>query len=921
MAVPPIMHATVVSHTHWDRAWYCTFQEFRVRLVRLIDRLIELLEKDRTFPVFMLDGQLAVLEDYLEVRPDQKGRLMSLIRDGRLTIGPWFVLPDEFLVSPEALIRNLLLGKRMTEDLGGSARIGYVPDGFGHIAQLPQILRGFGIDNAFFWRGVGQEADRLGTEFNWKALNGSTVLATFMPWGYHNLSNLGFVLRWGDTSQMQFDQELGLSHMRKALDALQPFSRAGCALLMNGIDHEEAEPHMPAFLEAARAAFPGVTIKHGSLSDHVRAVKESGIALTDYCGEFRWGRYSEVLQGVYSTRITLKQLNHACENLLEKYAEPLDAIAGMIGAHPMDGSRHLLATAWHWLLLNHPHDDIYGSGVDAVHEEMLYRFSQCRQIAEALLRDNLRLLARAADCTGSTGLPIIVFNPLPHDREEMAIGTIDFDFADPVAENFIITDERGTVLPLQVISSREDVWMETLKPNRKRRVTVVFTAKVPACGYSIFFARSPSGPHQAAGADELVVSARGMENRFVALIIERNGSLTVHDKTTGAEYRGLHVFSDVEDAGDEYSSSPCAASSTITTEKHRARVRLQESGCCRATIQVHTDFAIPRGLSSKDRRRRSSELVTVPIDSEITLYADSPIIHFRTTIENTAEDHKLSILFPTDLTPREAHVDAAFAVVARDVELPESKGWVEDPTPLMHQRRFTDLSDQRRGFAVLNRGLPSVEVTRHAGGTRLAVTLLRCVGWLSRDDLATRRVAAGPLVATPGAQMKGMHVFEYAILSHAGDWQTVAPLAAHYDAPLLIARADTHEGMELREMPFIGVDPAYASATIKPIPWPRSGRNPSSLAFLRLGSDLLTLSALKRNEAADGIVARFYNPGPTPISTTVTWGVRLRAAWRLSLSEDRIDPLALVEAQSFEATIAPYEIYTCELIPERRTDE
>ena len=221
-------HATIVSHTHWDRAWYVTFQEFRIRLVRLVDRLLDLLQTRPDYRCYMLDGQMAVLEDYLEVRPQRAAELQALCRAGRLQVGPWYVLADEFLVSPEALIRNLMLGHRIGEDYGGVSKLGYVPDGFGHMAQLPQILRGFDIDNAFFWRGVGTEGDRLGTEFKWCAPDGSEVTTILMPWGYHNISNIGYAIHWGDTSQMEFSEELALEQIRKAVDALQADGSHAC---------------------------------------------------------------------------------------------------------------------------------------------------------------------------------------------------------------------------------------------------------------------------------------------------------------------------------------------------------------------------------------------------------------------------------------------------------------------------------------------------------------------------------------------------------------------------------------------------------------------------------------------------------------------------------------------------------------------
>src|SRR3989441_12550139 len=158
------LNIIIVPHTHWDREWYQTFQQFRLRLVHAIDKLLDILDRDPRFSNFMLDGQTIVLDDYLEVRPEQEERLKKHTRAGRIQVGPWYLQPDEFLVSGESLIRNLQIGLQRAADFGEPMRVGYVPDCFGHIAQLPQILRGFGIDNAVFWRGVGADAQKRSEE-------------------------------------------------------------------------------------------------------------------------------------------------------------------------------------------------------------------------------------------------------------------------------------------------------------------------------------------------------------------------------------------------------------------------------------------------------------------------------------------------------------------------------------------------------------------------------------------------------------------------------------------------------------------------------------------------------------------------------------------------------------------------------------
>ena len=913
-------HATLVSHTHWDRAWYCTFQEFRIRLVRLVDRLLALLEARPDYRFFMLDGQTSILEDYLEVRPERAAALQALAREGRISVGPWYVLPDEFLVSPEALIRNLMVGHRMGAPYGGVTKVGYVPDGFGHIAQLPQILQGFGIDSAFFWRGVGAEADQIGTEFEWMAKDGSRVTATWMPWGYHNISNLGYPIRWGDTSQMEFDWDLALSQLREALRRLEPFARTDAYLLMNGIDHAEAEPRIPEVIEKAKAEIPDAEIVHGTLGDHLARVRASGVKLPAFCGEFRWGRYSEVLQGVYSTRIHLKQANHRVETLLERYTEPLSAFAWLAGAEPPEGAQDLIWTAWRWLLKNHPHDDIYGSGIDPVHQEMGFRFAQAEQIGAALARDSLRLIARQADFTAQPGTPVLIYNPLNWPRREVAVGDIDFDFDDPTADAFTLVNAQGEAVPHQVLSDEEVVWMETLKPNRKRRVRVAFPVDAPACGYTTVYAqpRNPDAVTPDVGG-AWSIGARGAENVHLSFVIEEDGGLTVTDKATGAVYPGLGHLVDVDDAGDEYSHCPCPHSETVSTKGQPATVERLAQGPCMARFRVSRAWRLPAGLT-RDRHRRQRRLVSIPVVSTITLYRDQPGLYIETRIENNARDHKLSVVFPTDLRPAHAHVDAAFQVSARAIDLPPSDGWVEDPTPLMHQRAFTDLSDGARGLAILNRGLPSVEVARTESGTSIALTLLRCVGWLSRDDLSNRRVAAGPLVPAPGAQCPGAHTFEYAILPHAGDWRQVYRAAYNYGAPLLVTRADTHEGMELREMPFIGVDLDWYNQVVKLIPWPRGGPNPPDLSFVALEPETLVLSAVRRSADGGGLVVRFFNIGDAPVTARLRCCRPLQAAYRLNLNEERLGEIALADAHTLSVPAAGGQVVTCELQPAMRLE-
>ena len=193
-------HLYFVVHTHWDREWYQPFQQMRARLVTMADRMIALVESGEV-PSFHFDGQTVVLDDYLEVRPEMARRLKALIRAGKIQVGPWYVLADSFLVSGESLIRNLEIGRAAARKFGGPLELGYLPDQFGHCAQLPQILAGFGFRTAVLWRGVDASVAR--NRFVWEAPDGSSVLTAYLPCTAIQTARICPWNRWRVSSRVQ----------------------------------------------------------------------------------------------------------------------------------------------------------------------------------------------------------------------------------------------------------------------------------------------------------------------------------------------------------------------------------------------------------------------------------------------------------------------------------------------------------------------------------------------------------------------------------------------------------------------------------------------------------------------------------------------------------------------------------------------
>jgi 2-O-(6-phospho-alpha-D-mannosyl)-D-glycerate hydrolase len=389
--------AFVIPHTHWDREWYERFEGYRARLVPMVSRLLDLLERDPDFRSFTFDGQTIAIQDYLEKRPADLPRVETLVKTDRLLIGPWHVLADLLLVSGESIVRNLQEGLRSAGELGRAARVAYVADPFGHPAQLPQILRAFGYDTYVFARGMGDEGESVGSEFWWVAPSGDRVRAAHLVGHYSNALPL---VGAADEDPAALRRRVKETTVR-ILDRLTPYANGDAILLMVGDDHVEAYARLPEAVREMRQLLRNVDARMASLEDFAAAMPPLQHVVS---GEIASGRYRPILRGVNSTRVWIKQENVACERLLLEHCEPLDALTG-------GTARDELRDLWRMLLQNHPHDSICGCSIDAVHDvDMAPRFAYVRERGEALAR---RLLDRLA----GEGSEPMLWNPLPWPRD------------------------------------------------------------------------------------------------------------------------------------------------------------------------------------------------------------------------------------------------------------------------------------------------------------------------------------------------------------------------------------------------------------------------------------------------------------------------------------------------------------------------
>lgn len=861
----PKYKAFVVPETHWDRDWYGSFEDFRIRLVRTFDKLLEIYRKDPEFKAFTFDGQTVVLEDYLEIRPEREEELRKWIRRKRLFVGPWYVLADNYLVSGESIIRNLLLGHRIASSFGHVMNAGYVPDPFGHPSQMPQILRGFGLDSFIFMRGTGAPGTDESCEFRWVAPDGeSWVYAIWQVHGYGNLA------AWGvppgkpiDTEEV--DEEAALQRVEWLLSEYEKWKPATRYLLFNnGVDHFPAQPVVPRLIKYVNSRQRKVELVQASFEDFVNAFRAARPRLREYTGELHEGEYQPILSGVYSTRIYLKQANDATQRALERYAEPTAALAHVEGGTYDPG---LIWHAWRELLKCHPHDDICGCSIDAVHRDMMPRFEHAGQVADIVTRESLAHLARLVQRKG--GPALVVYNLASSTRDCLVRGEAELrpeEFPGPIT----LVDGKGNGIPCVVKKvAQEDVYDyehvydhdgNVAFPSGKR-LRVSYEALVPAVpglGYTTVYFAPTSGREK---ADGVKVTSRTIENEFFKVKANPNGTFDITDKRTKRTLSGCNLLVDEEDAGDEYDHSFIKATKTVTSARCKARVAKGRDDGFRGSLVAEFTMPVPESLSA-DRKSRAKRTVGLKVRAEVALVAGSPRIEFTTTVENRAKDHRLRVVFPTGVRADHVYAGSKFDIVKRSLRLDPGRSWSQKPVPTHHNDGLVVAADGKGGLALLNKGLPEYEARRaRGGGLELLLTLLRCVGWLSRGDMLSRPYNAGPSFPAEEAQCQGTFTFEYALYPFQGSLDR-ALVAREAEAYAVGARAVQPDGS-------------------------RKARLPERCAFFTVEPGTLVVTAVKKCESRDSVILRFYNSSTRKVRGRIHTYRRIRSAYLCNLAETR----------------------------------
>ncbi|EME8106174.1 TPA: alpha-mannosidase [Enterococcus faecium] len=840
----------IISHSHWDREWYMAYEQHHMRLIELIDDLLELFEVDPSFNSFHLDGQTIILDDYLQVRPEKRQAIQQAINEGKLRIGPFYILQDDFLISSESNVRNMLIGMEESRKWGTPVMLGYFPDTFGNMGQTPQLMKQAGISAAAFGRGVKPigfdnqvlEAENYSSQYSEMWWKGPDQTAIF---------GLLFANWYSNGNEIPVEKEAALAFWKQKLADVEQYASTNHLLMMNGVDHQPVQKDISKAIHLANELFPDYEFIHSNFTDYLEAVQKD---VPEDLGSVEGELTSQETDGWYtlantaSARVYLKQWNTKVQRQLENITEPLATMAYEVsGNYPHDQ----LDYAWKTLMQNHPHDSICGCSVDSVHREMIPRFEKADEVGKYLAQDSLEQLTAAIDTTGfpKDSFPFVIVNTAGMDKTGEAEITIELErkrFAEGIPEQlyqelenlpkrkYHVETKSGATIPATL--SEETVQFGYDLPKDRFRVPyMVKMIKVtlplenmPAFSWETF--ALVEGEAKAEEKETMIhQSGRIIENGPLHLTIEKNGTITMEDRKNKRKLNNLHIFEDIGDIGNEYIfKQPFYDQPILSSNKENSEVKVLVDTPEIAKISILQEMEIP--VSADERLEKEQQMVVefryrkaerskekriLQIKTIMTIRKDSKKIDFETTLDNQMKDHRLRVLFPTKLHVEHHEADSIFEVVKRPNHV--SKSW-ENPTNPQHQQAFVNIHDEEYGVTVGNFGLNEYEVTEDG---QIAVTLLRSVGELGDWGY----------FPTPEAQCLGEHRFNYSIELHGPEEKFSTYLHAYAaQIPFSTQQIKHHEGTLI-----------------------------SKQQYLTIKSETFAITALKRSKFSDKVVVRGFN--------------------------------------------------------------
>lgn len=850
-----------LSSTHWDREWYLTFQAMRFRLADTLDELLDVMEAQPDFQLFCMDGQTVVLEDYMQAAPENRERLQRLIDEGRVKIGPWYVMPDARLVSGESLIENFLMGRRIAAKWRAETwKYGYMCDIFGHIAQTPQILRGFHLTGAYLGRGLHAPWQGL---FRWQGPDGTEI-----P-GY-----LGRYAEFTNGVTYHFSDADYERRLKALVDGQLKNAAAPVIVLADAFDHATVNPHTNRILADLKRLYPQAEIHHASLEGLEKEAEQYWEQLPLVQGELidttpdRRAQMRLVGQSM-SSYYPLKYRNDRCQNRLERAARPLAALARLRG---MRDRPALMRLAVEYLLKNQPHDSICGCSIDQVHRDMTYRYDQHAEITEEIIARACKALWPAPQ--NAPGQRLEILNPFLYNWHAPLRLSVAFpaDYAHRFAESagyeprnaFRLLDAAGRETPYQLHGVERNVTRRTegQKTVQVDLYDISFSAELQAMGVTALEVR-PSDTPVRYGPGPFQCGPDFCDNGLVRLEIAGDGTLSILDHENGRRYTGLNRLLDDGEAGNGwFHDAPIG--DTLRIAGAPVKLERLSAGPVQAAFRLTQRLPLPKG-------RENPEETALELQTTVTLLAGKRYALIDLALENTAADHRLRAQFPSGVQSGRYRAGQAFCFVERAAGVnPERLDWDEPESVEKSMNGLLCAWDGRGGLAFISPyGLH--EGGMEADGT-LSVTLLRSFSRVFMQENPEY------------CKLLGAHQYRYALLPLAGG-ETEAELV----------RLQGELDME----PPFRLGPGEAAAQT---PW------------LRLEGERLAVSAVKapEDDAKNALIVRLWNVSGQEAAGALHCALPLRRAARTALDET-VEAEIPCQGGAIPLLLRPWQVLTLRL--------
>ncbi|MCX6998023.1 MAG: glycosyl hydrolase-related protein [Kiritimatiellaeota bacterium] len=926
----------ILPQTHWDREWRYPLWKNRMLLVEMMEELLQVLDAQPGYRCFLFDGQVAPIEDYLEVMPQQREKVTKYIREGRIAVGPWYTLPDLYPLDGECLARNLLKGIRVSLKYGGCLKVGYNSFGWGQTAQLPQLYIEFGMDFIICAKRVSEKRAPE-SEFMWQGPDGTRVLTSrlgnFARSGFHVYGVLrakygmngvspdfkyapdkGVAMHNADAACVDedffmiegvktFKPEWLAEGVEDAWQATEDTVLKSHRLFLNGTDFTTAHPEMTGMIRTLNASSKERMFVSARLEEYAKKLHElvDKKKLRVIKGELRDGPSAECSGNALASRAYLKQLNKKVQNVLIHKTEPLCSSLFLLGKEYPKG---FLDTAWTYALESHPHDSINGVTQDKTADDVEHRLKQALELGQVVLDKAAAETLKLIDLSGydSQDLLLVVFNPLARPVREIIRACV----ATPQSESvwsFSAIDGDGNTVAVQEVSREEkaypvhDLQARPWPFHADRHLCFLDPGEIPAGGYKVIRIVPESRfkrerfywpEMRRSSGEDLSPADNVLENERLRVEVASNGTLTVKEKASGRSFSGLHYFEDAGDVGNYWAYYPPYANRIYTTLTGKVQTWTEENGPLSATLAIEYTLELPEsgkepmhGVSGTSAR--SEATVAFKIISRVTLKKGAKKVDIKTRLHNNVRHHRLRVAFPTgipaDFTAASGHftVDSRPRAPQKDAD---GKYWPEMQTlPMQH---FVDVSDGKRGLALLNNGLTEYELRDDERAT-LYLTLFRAMG----NMIVTWWEAVGMFADQQGSQVLRDMEFEYSIYPHSGDWE---------------------QGGVYAEAEKLNRPPSVYQVTPHKL-----GRLPQQHSFWSVEPANLIVSAFKKAEDRESCILRVFNPTGKTVKGTIRFAEGVKKAWLTDMNETRRKAIAVKKPGIVKVSVGQNKIVTLEV--------